>query len=62
MAGRDEFDVGRVSDGMPDDVVAIAVLEPAAVCVVPAKVCIDDERHGPDIASTIHVAGRYEQP
>jgi hypothetical protein len=62
MLGRDKLNVGRVGDGVPDDVVGILVLEPAAVCIVPAKVCVDDVRHGAEIAATVHLYGRNEQP
>jgi hypothetical protein len=59
--GRGKFDVGRVGNGVPNDVVVVLVLKPAAVCIVPAKVGVDDIRHGTDIASAEHLANGNEQ-
>ncbi len=62
MLGRDEFDIGRVGNGVPNYVVSILVLEPAAIGIVPAKVRVDDICHGTDIAFAVHLANRDEQP
>src|SRR5208337_4986148 len=62
VLGGDEFDVGRVGNRVPNDVVGILVLKPAAICIVSAKVGIDDICHGTDIAFAVHLADRDEQP
>ena len=49
---RDEFDLGGVGDGAPNDVVGIRVLEPTAVGVVPAKMRVDRISHGANVAPT----------
>ena len=61
MLGRDKFNIGGVADGAPNDVVGIRVLEPTAVRVVPAKVRVDDVRHGADVALTGYVPGADDQ-
>ncbi|COW99447.1 Uncharacterised protein [Mycobacterium tuberculosis] len=62
MCGRNKFDIRRIGDAVPNDVVGISKLEPAAVCIVPTKVRIDDIGHGAQIAVTKHLNGRNEQP
>ena len=60
MHGRDKLNIGRVGDSVPDNVVGIRVLEPAAVGVVATKVRVDDVRHGTDIALPGYVPGGNE--
>ena len=36
-----EFDVGRVGDGVPDDISVTVVFEPAPIGVVPAQIRVD---------------------
>lgn len=50
MLSLDDFDICRVSDGMPNDVFGIVELKPTVVGVVAAKVCVDRIIHGADVA------------
>jgi hypothetical protein len=52
VLNRDEFDIGRVGDGMPDDLFRILELKPTVVRVVPTKVRVDHIVHGTDVAPT----------
>src|SRR6185437_15886507 len=57
-----ELDVGRVADGVADDVVLVVVVVPAVVGAVPAQVIVDDVAKNTDIALTGHVAAADYQP
>src|SRR5271166_3931529 len=60
MLERDEFNVGRVGDPVPNNVFRILVLEPAAVCVVPTKVRVEGITHGTDVAPTGYLPGENQ--
>src|ERR1700757_1894306 len=55
MPDRHKINVGRITDGMPNDGLRIAVLEPTVVGAVPTKVRVDDVTHRSDIAPTWYV-------
>ena len=62
MTTRDKYDIGRITDGMPDNVFRIFVLEPTVICLVPTEVCVDHIAHRADIAPTGFVSGADHQP
>jgi hypothetical protein len=59
---RLEFNFGRLTNGMPDDIVGTSVLEPAAICIMPTQVRVERIIHGRNITSARHFAGSYELP
>ena len=57
-----EFDVGRIVDGVPDEVSVAGVFEPAAEGVVPAQIGVDGVIHGGDIALASHFTAGDDLP
>jgi hypothetical protein len=57
MPDREEFNVGGITDSMPNNAFRIFVLEPTVIRLVPTKVRVDDVTHGADIAPTGFVSG-----
>ena len=48
--------------GAPDEVVGVGVLEPTAIGVVPAQMCVDDVGHGAEVAPTGYLPCGDTQP
>ena len=62
MPSWDEFDIGGLGNRPSNDVIRVLVLEPTAVCVMPAKMRVDHVAHSTDIALTGLVPRANDQP
>src|SRR3984885_13608364 len=59
---RREFNISRISDGMPDERVIIGVLEPTSERVMPTQVCVKGLIHGRNITRAGHFTATDNLP
>src|SRR6185312_2767218 len=62
LIDRYELDVGRIVDGVPDELSIAGVLEPTAEGVVPTEVRVDGVIHGSNIAPACHLTAGDDLP